>query len=64
MFEVKEGFLPKLGDTEFMIKDTKYKISQITNFDLTQKDMMKDDIKGSFDVHNTELNNPKLNLYI
>ena len=57
MFEVKEGFLPKLGDTEFMIKDTKYKISQITNFDLTQKDMMKDDIKGSFDVHNTELNN-------
>jgi len=57
MFEIKEGFLPRLGDTEFMIKDTKYKISQITNLDLTQKDMMKDDIKGSFDVHNTELNN-------
>ena len=57
MFEVKEGFLPKLGDTEFMIKDTKYKISQITNFDLTQKDMMKDDIKGAFDVHNTEIKN-------
>ena len=56
-FEVKEGFLPKLGDKEFMIKDTKYKISQITNFDLTQKDMMKDDIKGTFDVHNEEINN-------
>ncbi|MBR6126807.1 hypothetical protein IKQ21_03895 [bacterium] len=57
VFEVKEGFLPKLGDTEFMIKDSKYKLSEITNFDLSQKDLMKDDIKGSFDVHNTELKN-------
>ena len=56
-FEVKEGFLPKLGDTEFMLKDTKYKLSEITNFDLSQKDLMKDDIKGTFDVHNTELKN-------
>ncbi|MBR1424750.1 hypothetical protein IJ579_04225 [bacterium] len=57
LFEVKEGFLPKLGDAEFMLKKSKYKLSQITNFDLTQKDLMKDDIKGSFDVHNTEINN-------
>ncbi len=57
MFEVKEGFLPKLGDTEFMLKNTKYKLSEIVNFDLSQKDLMKDDIKGSFDVHNTELKN-------
>jgi len=57
MFEVKEGFLPKLGDTEFMIKNSKYKLSDIVNFDLAQKDLMKDDIKGSFDVHNTELKN-------
>ena len=57
LFEVKEGFLPKLGDTEFMIKKTKYKLSEITNFDLTRKDLMKDDIKGSFDVNNTELKN-------
>ena len=56
-FEVKEGFLPKLGDTEFMLKNTKYKLSEIVNFDLSQKDLMKDDIKGSFDVHNTELKN-------
>ena len=60
MFEVKEGFLPKLGDKEFMIKDTKYKLSEITNLDLSQKDLMKDDIKGTFDVHNTELNNINL----
>ena len=56
-FGVKEGFLPKLGDTEFMIKNSKYKLSDIVNFDFSQKDLMKDDIKGSFDVHNTELKN-------
>ncbi len=56
-FEVKEGFLPKLGDEEFMIKNSKYKLSEITNLDFSQKDLMKDDIKGSFDVHNTELKN-------
>ena len=56
-FEIMEGFLPKLGDTEFMIKNSKYKLSEITNIDLSQKDLMKDDIKGSFDVHNTEIKN-------
>ena len=56
-FEVFEGFLPRLGDKEFMFKNTKYKISDITNFDLSQKDLMKDDIKGSLDVHNTEIKN-------
>ena len=60
MFEVKEGFLPKLGDKEFMIQDTKYKLSEITNFDLSQKDAMKDDIKGIFDVHNAEIKNINL----
>jgi hypothetical protein len=56
-FDIKEGFFPKLGDAEFMLENTKYKLSQIINFDLTQKDLMKADIKGSFDVHSTELNN-------
>ena len=59
-FEVKEGFMPKLGDKEFMIQDTKYKLSEITNLDLSQKDLMKDDIKGTFDVHNTEIKNINL----
>ena len=57
MFEVKEGFMPGLADKEFSIKNSKYKFSEITNVDLKQKDLMKDDIKGAFDVHNTELNN-------
>ena len=33
VFGVKEGFLPKLGDTEFTLKNSKYKLSQITNID-------------------------------
>ena len=57
MFEVKEGFMPKLGDKEFMVENSKYKLSEIVNIDLSQKDSMKDDIKGSFDVHNSEINN-------
>ena len=57
-FEVYDGFLPKLGNTEFMFKNSKFKLSDITNVDLSQKDIMKDDLmKGSFDVHNTEINN-------
>ncbi|MBR2526683.1 hypothetical protein IKE67_09485 [bacterium] len=59
-FEVKEGFLPKLGDKELLIKNSKYKISDIVNIDLSQKDLMKDDIKGTFEVHNTELKNINL----
>ena len=57
IFEVKEGFLPKLGEKEFAIKNSKYKLSDITNIDLSKKDLMKDDIKGSLDVHNTEIKN-------
>ena len=56
-FEIKEGFLPKLGDKEFMIENSKYKLADIVNVDLTQKELMQDDIKGTFDVHNTELKN-------
>ena len=59
-FEVKEGYMPKLGDKEVAINDSKYKLSEITNLDLSQKDLMKDDIKGSFYVHNTEINDINL----
>ena len=57
VFEVKEGFLPKLGDTEFAIENSKYKLSQIINYDLANKEEMQFDIKGSLDVHNTEIKN-------
>ena len=62
-FEVKEGFLPKLGDSEFAIKNSKYKLSQITNYDLAQRDEMQFDIKGAFDVHNTEVKNIDIKTY-
>ena len=63
VFEVKEGFLPKLGDSEFAIKKSKYKLSQITNYDLAQRKEMQFDIKGAFDVHNTELKNIDITTY-
>ena len=63
VFEVKEGFLPKLGDSEFAIKNSKYKLSQITNYDLAQRNEMQFDIKGAFDVHNTELKNIDITTY-
>ena len=56
-FEVKEGFMPGLADREFRFKNSNYKVSEITNIDFKQKELMKDDIKGTFDVNNTELNN-------
>ncbi|MBR6163985.1 hypothetical protein IKQ26_08885 [bacterium] len=62
-FEIKDGFLPRLGDTEFMLKNSKYTLSQITNYDLSQKETMSGDIKGSFDVHNTELKNIYITAY-
>ena len=62
-FDVKEGFLPKLGDAEFAIKNSKYKLSQITNYDLAQKEEMQFDIKGSFDVHNTAVKNVDVKSY-
>ena len=62
-FEINQGFFPKLGDTEFMIKNSKYTLSQITNYDLSQRETMSGDIKGSFDVHNTELKNLFVTVY-
>jgi len=63
LFEVQEGFLPKLGDAEFTVKNSKYKLSQIINYDLAQKNEMQFDIKGAFDVHNTELKNVDITTY-
>ena len=62
-FEIKDGFLPRLGDTEFMLKNSKYTLSQITNYDLSQRETMSGDIKGSFDVHNTEIKNVFITVY-
>ena len=55
-FEVKQGFLPQLGNTEFMIKKSrKYKVSDIVNLDFSKKNILQSNIKGSFVLDNTEL---------
>ena len=56
-FEIKEGFLPQFGSTEFMIKKTrkprKFKVSEITNIDFTGKKELQSDIKGELYLNNS-----------
>lgn len=55
-FQIKEGFLPQLGSTEFMLKNSKkIKIADLTNADLTSKKALQSNIKGSFYVDNSKL---------
>ena len=55
-FQIKEGFLPHLGSTEFMLKNSKkIKIADLTNADLTSKKALQSNIKGSFYVDNSKL---------
>ena len=60
-FEINDGFLPKLGNTEFMVSkfrmNKKIKISSLTNVDLTKAEALSSDIKGSFDFNNYKLEN-------
>ena len=60
-FNVKNGFLPKLGSVGFMIKNSKkIKISDLVNVDLTQKDALQSDIKGIFQFYNSQIKNLSL----
>ena len=56
-FEIKEGFLPQFGNTEFRIKKSrkpkKFKVSEITNIDFTGKKELQSDIKGSLYLNNS-----------
>ncbi len=58
-FEINDGFLPKLGNTEFMVKkfnmSKKVKISSLTNADLTSADTFRSDINGSLILDNYKL---------
>ena len=66
-FEVKDGYLLKLGSTEFMIKRSrklkrpiKIRISDIINVDITKSKALSSDLKGSFDIDNFDMKNVKL----
>ncbi len=68
-FSMDDGFLPKLGSTEFMIKKSKkikrnikFKIQDIINIDLTKSKALSSDINGSFDLDNYDVNNIKITL--
>ena len=58
LFEIEDGFLPKLANKEFIFKNNKkIKISSLTNADLTKAQALSSDIKGSFDFNNYKLEN-------
>lgn len=58
-FEVNDGFLPQLGDTEFMLgrKNRKHKVKMydLTNIDFSHAQKLSSDLKGSFNLHNYDL---------
>lgn len=60
-FKVDDGFLPSLGDTEFMLgrkgKKHKLRVSNLTNIDFSHKDALSSDLKGSFELYNYNLKN-------
>lgn len=56
-FRVKEGFLPELGSTKFIIKNSKFQVSDIINIDFKKKNALQSDIQGTFDLDNYKIKN-------
>lgn len=61
-FSIKDGFLPQIGSTEFIIKRAnkskkplKVRLSDIINIDLSKSSALKSDLKGILKINNTEL---------
>lgn len=69
-FAIEEGFLPKLGSKEFMLKNKKSKfkfmrnikftLDKITNIDFTNHAALASDINGSFKLDNDIVKDIKL----
>ncbi len=66
-FSINDGYLIKLGSTEFIIKKSKkikrpikIKIKDIINLDITKTKALSSNIKGSFDIDNFDMKNVKL----
>ncbi len=74
MFAIDDGFLPKLGSTEFIISKSKrpkklkwlnfdkikFSLSKITNIDFSNKKVLAANITGTFNIDNTELKDIKI----
>ncbi len=63
-FDIRQGFLPQIGSTEFMIKKSsdgkkplKIRIQDIVNIDISKEKALVSRIKGSFDIENYDVNN-------
>lgn len=60
-FEIDNGFLPKIGNTEFILfHSKKVKLEDIVNVDLTRRNSFQANIKGSFDFNKTKIKNLNL----
>lgn len=56
-FKIDDGSLPKLGSTEFMFKNSQFKLINALNIDLSDLQSLSSDIFGSFDIDNHLLKN-------
>lgn len=61
-FNVEKGYLPKLGNTEFINKKSrrKIKLSKLINIDTTKPENLASDITGSLLMENHTLSNIKI----
>ncbi len=66
-FSIKNGYLPKLGSTEFIIKRSKkskkplkIRISDIINIDISKSKALMSDINGCFNIINYKLNDVEI----
>ena len=66
-FSVKQGYLPKLGSTEFMVKKSrlvkkpfKFRISDVVNIDVKNMKALSSDLKGSFYLVDEQIKNVKI----
>ena len=56
-FNILNGSLTKIGSTEFLIKNSKFKISDLINIDLNKMQALKANIYGSFELNNNKIDN-------
>lgn len=59
-FAIADGALTKIGSTEFMVKNKKFKIIDITNVDIKKMEALRSNIAGSFDVNDQKIENAEI----
>ena len=66
-FSIEKGFLPKLGNTEFLIKKSrmirhpfKVKLSDVVNIDFNDMNELCSNLKGEFDYDNLKIKNANI----